>query len=76
VELMPNMRPKVHPGLQHPWFPELTQRLSLHFFYFFFCSRRKLDGHGDQSQIILFIQFFLCGDMSNSNFLMEEICFG
>jgi hypothetical protein len=42
----------------------------------FFCSRRKLDGHGDRSQIILFIQFFLCDDMSNSNFLMEEMCFG
>jgi hypothetical protein len=42
----------------------------------FFCSRHKLDGHGDRSQIILFIIFFLCGDMSKSNLLMHEICFG
>jgi hypothetical protein len=76
VGMMPNMRPKVHPGLQHPWFPELTQRLSPPFFLFFFCSHRKLDGHGDWSQIILFIQFFLCADMSKYNFLMEEIYFG
>jgi hypothetical protein len=51
-------------------------KISSSIFSIFFFSRRKLDGHGDQSQIILFIQFFLHGDASNSNFLMEEICFG
>jgi hypothetical protein len=60
-------------------------------FLFFVCSRRRLDGHGDQfhfvhtvlfiqfghgDQIILFIQFCLRGDASNSKFLMAATCSG